>query len=70
LPDSTVVGLQHEEQHHPELLHHFADAQQQRDASSLGMWIFLATEIMFFRRLVLRLPNLSPLVFWGLRCRQ
>jgi cytochrome c oxidase subunit III len=47
LPDSTVVGLQHEEQH-PELLHHFADAQQQRDASSLGMWVFLATEVMFF----------------------
>jgi len=48
LPDSTLVGLHHEEEHHPELLHHFADAQQQRDASSLGMWVFLATEIMFF----------------------
>src|ERR1700726_5359603 len=48
LSDSTVVGLHHEEQHHPELLHHFADPQQQRDASSLGMWVFLATEIMFF----------------------
>ena len=48
MPDSTVVGLHHEEQHHPELLHHFADAQQQRDASSLGMWVFLATEVMFF----------------------
>src|SRR6202045_5541996 len=47
LPDSTVVGL-HEEQHHPELLHHFAEPQQQRDAASLGMWIFLATEVMFF----------------------
>jgi len=48
LPDSTVVGLQHEEQQRPELLHHFADPQQQRDASSLGMWVFLATEVMFF----------------------
>jgi cytochrome c oxidase subunit 3 len=48
LPDSTVVGLHHEEQHHPELLHHFAEPQQQRDAASLGMWIFLGTEIMFF----------------------
>jgi cytochrome c oxidase subunit 3 len=48
LPDSTVVGLHQEEQHHPELLHHFADPEQQRDASSLGMWVFLATEIMFF----------------------
>jgi cytochrome c oxidase subunit III len=48
LSDSTVVGLHHEEQHHPELLHHFAEPQQQRDAASLGMWIFLGTEVMFF----------------------
>jgi cytochrome c oxidase subunit 3 len=48
LSDSTVVGLHHEEQHHPELLHHFAEPQQQRDSASLGMWIFLATEVMFF----------------------
>ena len=48
MPDSTVVGLHHEEQHHPELLHHFAEPQQQRDSASLGMWIFLGTEVMFF----------------------
>ncbi len=36
------------EQHGPEHLHHFVDAEQQRDAASLGMWLFLATEIMFF----------------------
>ena len=48
MPDSTLVGLHPEEEHHPELLHHFADAEQQRDASSLGMWVFLATEVMFF----------------------
>ena len=36
------------EQHGPELLHHFVDAEQQRDAASLGMWLFLTTEIMFF----------------------
>ena len=35
-------------EHGPELLHHFVDAEQQRDASTLGMWLFLATEIMFF----------------------
>ena len=28
--------------------HHFDDAEQQHDASSLGMWLFLVTEIMFF----------------------
>ena len=36
------------EQHGLELLHHFVDAEQQRDAAALGMWLFLATEIMFF----------------------
>lgn len=30
------------------LLHHFDNLEQQRDASSLGMWVFLVTEIMFF----------------------
>ncbi len=34
--------------HGPELRHHFADVEQQRDAASLGMWLFLVTEIMFF----------------------
>jgi cytochrome c oxidase subunit III len=38
----------HNEAHDPALLHHFAEPQQQRDAASLGMWIFLATEVMFF----------------------
>ena len=27
---------------------HFADLDQQRETSSLGMWVFLVTEIMFF----------------------
>ncbi len=35
-------------EHTPGLQHHFADMEQQRNASSLGMWIFLGTEIMFF----------------------
>jgi cytochrome c oxidase subunit 3 len=28
--------------------HHFDDAEQQYDAASLGMWLFLATEVLFF----------------------
>jgi cytochrome c oxidase subunit III len=28
--------------------HHFDDPIQQREASTLGMWIFLVTEVMFF----------------------
>src|SRR5437016_6234643 len=30
------------------LAHQFMDMEQQQEASSLGMWAFLATEIMFF----------------------
>ena len=30
------------------LRHQFANAEQQKDASTLGMWVFLVTEIMFF----------------------
>ena len=32
----------------PELLSHFDDLQQQDDSTKLGMWTFLATEVMFF----------------------
>jgi cytochrome c oxidase subunit 3 len=35
------------------LLHHFDDLQQQHQSSMLGMWAFLATEVMFFGGLVL-----------------
>lgn len=34
--------------HEPGVAHHFDDAEQQREASTLGMWTFLATEVMFF----------------------
>lgn len=34
--------------HHPKLQHHFDDMDQQLEASTLGMWVFLVTEIMFF----------------------
>ena len=30
------------------LAHQFEDLEQQEEAASLGMWIFLATEVMFF----------------------
>jgi cytochrome c oxidase subunit 3 len=45
LSDSPLA-LEHEAR--PELRHHFADEEQQRNAASLGMWWFLGTEIMFF----------------------
>ena len=34
--------------HHKGLAHHFETYDQQRESSSLGMWLFLVTEIMFF----------------------
>jgi cytochrome c oxidase subunit 3 len=33
---------------HPGLQHHFENLEQQREAGTLGMWVFLVTEIMFF----------------------
>jgi cytochrome c oxidase subunit 3 len=34
--------------HHPALQHHFESLSQQKEASTLGMWTFLLTEILFF----------------------
>jgi cytochrome c oxidase subunit III len=34
--------------HHPALAHHFDDLEQQKEASTLGMWVFLVTEVLFF----------------------
>jgi cytochrome c oxidase subunit III len=48
---TTAVHEHHGEAHaahNPALLHHFAEPEQQRNAVSLGMWAFLATEVMFF----------------------
>jgi cytochrome c oxidase subunit 3 len=37
-----------EHEHNPNLQHHFYSMDQQLEASTLGMWVFLVTEIMFF----------------------
>jgi cytochrome c oxidase subunit 3 len=35
--------------HHPSALaHHFDNLDQQREAGTLGMWVFLVTEVLFF----------------------
>ena len=44
MPDSLVMAKARE----PAQQHHFADMEQHRDASSLGMWLFFAPEIMLF----------------------
>jgi cytochrome c oxidase subunit 3 len=41
----AVESIEH---HNLALQHHFVDMEQQRNAASLGMWLFLATEVMFF----------------------
>ena len=34
--------------HVPALAHHFDNLEQQTEASTLGMWVFLCTEVLFF----------------------
>lgn len=49
-----------------ELLHHFDDLEQQHLSSNLGMWFFLASEVMFFSGLIAAYTVyrfLSPLSF-------
>ena len=45
-----VAGHAH---HHYALQHQFDNLEQQKESSTLGMWIFLVTEIMFFGGLFL-----------------
>jgi len=47
LHDSAATA-HHAAHDNPALLHHFAEESQQRNAASLGMWVFLAQEVMFF----------------------
>jgi len=41
-------NIDRHDEHNPALLHHFATKEQQKNSASLGMWLFLAQEIMFF----------------------
>ena len=40
--------MEHPASAHAALQHHFENMEQQREAGTLGMWVFLVTEIMFF----------------------
>src|SRR5512141_647509 len=42
------LATTHEPGAHRALQHHFENMEQQREAGTLGMWVFLVTEIMFF----------------------
>ena len=42
---STAARPQLDDPHHQ---HHFATMEQQFDTSKIGMWLFLATEVLLF----------------------
>ena len=44
----SELATTHEAAAHSALQHHFENMDQQREAGTLGMWVFLVTEIMFF----------------------
>jgi cytochrome c oxidase subunit 3 len=70
--DARGHGHAHSHAHDPNLQHHFEDLEQQHEASTLGMWTFLATEVMFFGGVIsayLVYRFTSPDV-WGLASRQ
>ncbi len=48
MPHETAVHEEHEHVYVPQHRHHFETEEQQREAGSFGMWLFLLTEIMFF----------------------
>ena len=53
MPDALTAhaeahGHGHAHAHHPNLQHHFETLEQQKEASTLGMWIFIIQEVMFF----------------------
>src|SRR5437667_9585290 len=47
-PTPTRAASRSMAEHAATVAHQFDDAEQQRGAAELGMWIFLATEVMFF----------------------
>src|SRR2546422_3919256 len=47
MPEDLATTQEHAATHSA-LQHHFENMEQQREAGTLGMWVFLVTEIMFF----------------------
>lgn len=45
---TNVDTVDHHHYHPPGLQHQFEDMEQQQESASIGMWIFLVQEIMFF----------------------
>jgi cytochrome c oxidase subunit 3 len=53
LASHTAVAEHGEHAAHSALAHHFDNLEQQREAGALGMWVFIAQEVMFFGGLFL-----------------
>jgi len=53
LPEAALAHAGAHASAHPRLQHHFDTLGQQKSAASLGMWVFIAQEIMFFGGLFL-----------------
>ena len=54
MPDGIAAHVDpHGHAHHPALQHHFQTLDQQHEAATLGMWVFLVTEAMFFGGLLM-----------------
>ena len=47
MPDAALEAPAGHEPH-PALQHQFGDLRQQQEASSFGMWVFIAQEVLFF----------------------
>ncbi|MGI8467717.1 MAG: cytochrome c oxidase subunit 3 family protein [Pyrinomonadaceae bacterium] len=45
---TNVETIEHHHYHPPGLQHQFEDMGQQQESDSIGMWVFLVQEIMFF----------------------
>jgi cytochrome c oxidase subunit III len=51
--DDHGGGQPHVHAHHPAHQHHFQTMEQQAEVATLGMWVFLVTEVMFFGGLLM-----------------
>ena len=47
-PEGSDAHTHHDHGHDPNLAHHFDTMEQQFESGKLGMWVFLATEILMF----------------------
>jgi cytochrome c oxidase subunit 3 len=56
-------AVEHAHQHPKHLQHHFHTSKQQFEASKIGMWLFLVTEILLFSGLYFMLQARHPQAF-------